>query len=444
MTDQLAGQRVLVMGLGRLGGGAGVARFAAQAGASVTVTDLAQPEQLGPGLDAINDLVEQGHVRLRLGGHDERDLDSCDRLIVNPAVPRPWDHPFVCAARARGVRRTTEIGMLVRRLRDRANRIVGVTGTAGKSTTAAMIHNTLDAMGIPSVLGGNIGGSLLPTLHTIGPETTVVLELSSAMLWWLGETIPGWAPHLAVVTGFEPNHIDWHGSIEHYEASKRMILAGQHAGDHAVLGEAVDHWESRPGVHRHKPAPDTPDEMLLPGAHNRANAALAIAATTALGLDKQAATESVARFGGLPHRLESLGTRRGVLCYNDSKSTTPGTASIAVEAIREKALGVHLIAGGADKKIDLSPIARLEVKGLYTVGQTGEAIATNARQSGRSAESCGTLDEAVRRAASRAEPGEALLLSPGCASWDQFENFEHRGTLFGSLVDEHMGPPDDA
>ncbi|USN99117.1 MAG: UDP-N-acetylmuramoyl-L-alanine--D-glutamate ligase [Phycisphaeraceae bacterium] len=442
MPDRLRGQRVLVMGLGRLGGGAGVARFAAEAGADVTVTDIAPAEKLGPGLEAIADLVQAGRVHLRLGSHPERVLDECDLLIVNPAVPRPWAHPYVATARARGVRSTTEIGMLVRRLRERTGRVIGITGTMGKSTTSAMIHHALAEQGVPCFLGGNIGGSLLSSLDRIDGDSTVVLELSSAMLWWLGETVPGWAPRVAVVTGFEPNHIDWHGSLEHYESSKRMILAGQRGGDHAVLGPGVSDWESREGVHRHTPASGHVRPMSLPGAHNRENAAAAIAAVAAMGHDPARAGEAIARFPGLAHRLQSLGARRGVLCFNDSKSTTPGSAAIAVAAVREKAKDVHLIAGGADKKIDLFSIASLEVAGLYTIGQTGPAITECARQVGRPAETCGTLQEAVRIVASRAKAGEAILLSPGCASWDQFENFEHRGEVFARLIEEHLGTPD--
>lgn len=442
MTTTLEGRRVLVMGLGRFGGGAGVARFAADEGAEVTVTDLAPPEKLGAGLAAIGDLVDAGRVRLRLGGHDEHDLDRCDVLVVNPAVARPWDHPFVSAARSRGVRLTTEIGLLVERLRARTRRVVGVTGTLGKSTTSAMIHHALTGIGVRSILGGNIGGSLLDRLDGIDDGATVVLELSSAMLWWIGESVPGWSPAVGVVTGFEANHLDWHGTEAHYEASKRLMLDAQHPGDWAVLAPKVGYWATKEGVHRVGPADGAPAGMVLPGAHNRDNARLALAAVAALGHDAARAADAVAGFAGLPHRLQSLGSRRGVLCFNDSKCTTPGAAAMAVGAVRERAGGVHLIAGGADKGVDLSSIAGLELAGLYTIGTTGPAIDEAAARAGRRTDACGTLEEAVGRASARARAGEAILLSPGCASWDQFENFERRGEAFARLIDACLGPPD--
>jgi len=310
-----------------------------------------------------------------------------------------------------------------------------------------MIDHGLRALGARSFLGGNIGGSLLTRLHEIEPGDVAVLELSSAMLHWLGETPTedgeGWSPDVAVVTGFDANHLDWHGSIEHYEDSKKHILEHQAVGDHAVLGAGVRHWPTRPGVERHTAIEVDADSMVLPGVHNRQNAGLAAAALAALGARPDAAVRAVGGFAGLPHRLEFLGVRGGVLCFNDSKSTTPASAGIAVGAVLERASGVHLIAGGADKGVDLSPIARLDVRALYTIGATGPAIAEAARRERHRAVECGTLDEAVRAAAGAAAPGEAIVLSPGCASWDQFDNYERRGEAFAALLDETLGAAGD-
>ncbi len=428
------GARATVMGLGRFGGGVGVARWLAARGADVLVTDLEPEDRLRASIAALADLIDAGSVRLRLGEHNVSDFTTRDLVVANPAVPTPWDNRFLRAARAAGVHVTTEIALLVERLSAR-ERVIGVTGTVGKSTTAAMIAAGLTSAGRPVALGGNIGGSLLGNLDTLDPAAWIVLELSSAMLHWLGET--GWSPRVATVTGFAPNHVDWHGSLEHYEASKRKILAFQLPGDACVLGSSVHEWPSATGVQRTLVDPSNRvDALRVPGAHNAANAALALAACKVSGANPDACERGIRAFEGLPHRLQAVCDARagaGVIrFFNDSKATTPDATLVAIDAVRP--LGpIHLIAGGYDKGIDLSPIARAatSLAGLYTIGATGDALA---RAATTNAEPCGTLDAAVSRAFERARPGDVVLLSPGCASWDQFENYERRGEAFCRLV----------
>jgi len=437
MTD-FDGARVTVMGLGRFGGGGGVARWLAAKGADVLVTDLEPEERLGDAVAALTDLVAAGRVRLRLGGHNVSDFTSCDLVVANPAVPTPWENRFLRAAHAAGVPVTTEIVLLVERLPAR-ERVIGVTGTVGKSTTAAMIAAGLRGAGQPTTLGGNIGGSLLGELDMLDPSSWIVLELSSAMLHWLGEA--RWSPGIAVVTGFAPNHADWHGTLDHYEASKRRILAHQAPGDACVLGPGVHGWASAPGVRRTLvDAAARLDGLRVPGVHNAANAAVALAACAAAGASREDCERGVRAFEGLPHRLQAVceasAGAETVRVFNDSKATTPEATLVALEAV--SALGpVHLIAGGYDKGIDLSPIVRAapRLAGLYTIGATGDALA---RAAGANAESCGTLEAAVARAFERVRPGDAVLLSPGCASWDQFENYERRGEVFCRLVRERV------
>ncbi|MGD9689196.1 MAG: UDP-N-acetylmuramoyl-L-alanine--D-glutamate ligase [Phycisphaerales bacterium] len=454
--ESLAGKRVTVMGLGRFGGGLGAARWLAGEGADVLVTDLQPAEKLAEPLAEIQPLVDRGAVKLRLGEHNVSDFTTCDLVVANPAVPKPWDNRFLRAASAAGVPITTEIRLLVERLPNRA-RTIGVTGSAGKSTTSAMIHHILMRLGLRSHLGGNIGVSLLEELPGIGTHDWVVLELSSFMLYWLGHDVgfrgaPGWSPGIGVLTNITPNHLDWHGTMEHYEQSKLNVFRFQRAGDARIEPSPRSAGSERMAdidrVERINVDTSTADTGApvgrLVGAHNRVNARVASAcAARALGgaadssARAAAAMESLRDFLGLPHRLSHVGEARGVRYYNDSKCTTPEAALLAVRAFAEEpsvgAGRVHLIAGGYDKGSDLAPVARLaaELAGLYTIGATGTAIASLAR--GRAIE-CGTLDAAIRAAADRARPGDVVVLSPACASWDQFTNYEHRGETFERLV----------
>lgn len=448
----LEGKRVTVMGLGRFGGGASVTRYLCERGASVLLTDIESEEKLAASVEQVGDLVRGGAVQLRLGGHNVSDFTTCDLVVANPAVPKPWDNRFLRAAWAAKVPVTTEIGLTIERLPNRA-RVIGITGSAGKSTTSAMIHHVLKTCGFPTVFGGNIGGSLLGDIESITPDTLVVLELSSAMLCWLGDLARvgpleldrarsgrGWSPHVAVVTNLSPNHLDWHGDLAHYRRSKQELLREQQPGDIAVLptGSESAEWETNPRVERRVPREGV-SGLAIPGGHNKRNASVAIEAAIAAaeGLDRERAVNAVRTFAGLPHRLELAATiSRGggsIRCFNDSKSTTPEACLLAVAAFDEPGeVGVgrvHLIAGGYDKGSDLSAIGALapRLAGLYTIGKTGEAIAA---ASAGCARKCDTVERAVASAISVAKAGDVILLSPACASWDQFENYEKRGELF--------------
>ena len=433
--NQLSGRRVTVMGLGRFGGGTGVSRWLVAQGAHVHITDMQPAEKLKEPLAEINELVNTGKVTVRLGTHDDDDFAGADLVVANPAVPMPWQNQFLMAATQAGVRITTEIRLLVEQL-DRS-RVIGITGSAGKSTTSAMIHHILKRSGAGTHLGGNIGGSLLNSLDAISSNDWIVLELSSAMLYWLSERVgwpdaPGWSPHVAVMTNISANHIDWHGSFEHYEQSKLSIFKYQskNSGDIAI-GHPNVRGNDRP-LHV---------ELAIPGQHNQLNAHLAIqAAHEAIGINHNDAAALLNDFTGLPHRLQLIASHHGVRYYNDSKSTTPQATLLAIDAFDEPSR-IHLIAGGYDKGIDLRPISECTSKlaGVYAIGATAQTIVDNAPR-GHTI-NCQTLESAVAAAMERIRPGDVLLLSPGCASWDQFNNYEQRGEEFARLVNSHAPTP---
>ncbi len=429
MTN-LQGKRVLVMGLGRFGGGAGVAQFLVEQGAQVRVTDLADADQLADPVAALSDLP----IDWRLGEHRVADFQQADLVVVNPAV-KPHGNVFLNAAREAHVPLTSEIRLLIERLPNRG-RTIGITGTAGKSTVTAMIGHILDSApgrrmmseanraGIH--LGGNLGGSLLNQLSDIHENDWVILELSSFMLDWLRDV--GWSPHIAVITNLQPNHLDWHVTYEHYVAAKRVIIASQEPGDYALVGDPQVDWRPPSGVNASHVYGAGPIGLPLPGAHNQFNARLACAAATAAGIAVDYA-KALADFPGLPHRLQLVTERDGVRYFNDSKCTTPDAARLAIESFDPAT--VHVILGGYDKGADLKPLAGFaysHCKAIYAIGATAASFtADNAVQ-------CATLDRAMREIRGRVESGDVVLLSPACASWDQFDHYEQRGDVFTALA----------
>lgn len=420
-------QRVTVMGLGRFGGGLGVTRYLAGRGAEILLTDKASPDTLAAPLAEIDDLVREGAVTLRLGEHNVADFTTPDAVVINPAVPTPWDNRFVRAARAASIPILTEIGLTLDLIAEAPghSKLIAITGTAGKSTTSAMIHAALAGAGFRALLGGNIGGSLLARAAELPGADAIVLEISSAQLHWLEQH--ALAPRVAVVTSFAPNHIDWHGSLGHYLLSKQSILR---SAAHAVLGPGVHDWPA-PNA-RTLIAEPARIALAIPGAHNRLNAALALGAIDAFGAtpDKGA----LASFPGLPHRLHRLPDRGGVRFFDDSKSTTPEATALALRALAEDGFSrIHLIAGGADKGVDLAPMftGATNIASVHAIGATAPALCALRPDT----EEARTLDAAVAGIArSHAREGDTVLLSPGCASWDQFSNYEQRGHAFAEAV----------
>ena len=428
----MAGKRVTVVGLGRFGGGIGVTRWLCGQGAIVTVSDKATAEDLAESLAQLDGL----DVTLHLGEHRERDFLDADLLVVNPAVAK--DIPPLAAARQAGVPWTTEINLFLERCEAP---IVGITGSVGKSTTTAMIGAIL-ATTRPTHVGGNIGRSLLDTLPAIPPDHLVVLELSSFQL----EDLPlvGVSPHVAVVTNLVPNHLDRHGTMEAYAAAKKNLFAFQTPDDVLVLNvndAAVAAWaDETPGrVDWFDEDDEDPFDLALPGRHNQANAQAAWAASRQFGVDRESAAGALRAFTGLPHRLEFVVERNGVRYYNDSKCTTPGGAVVALNAFPSRTAAVIL--GGYDKGVSfekLGVVAASRAKAVVALGATADAI-TAAVQEYRSGgvppiKRADSLPEAVRLCQQIATNGDVILLSPACASYDMFVNYEQRGEQFCELV----------
>lgn len=444
--------RVTVMGLGRFGGGIGVTRWLARQGARVTVTDMKPADQLQDALEALSGL----DFKTRLGGHDANDFRATDLLVVNPAV-KP-DHELLQVARDAGVPLATEINLFLERC---PARVVGVTGSVGKSTVTAMIATILRGAGAQCLAGGNLGGSLLDDLDTITPQHVIALELSSFQLHYT--PLIRWSPRVAVITNISPNHLDWHGTFAAYVADKLNLVRFQDPErDTCVIpdedplreqfnllhGDLAGVW--RFGVDDGSPvarlqttsAIDCDDvrqnwsvSLRTPGAHNLLNAAAALTATHALGVDPAGAAAALTAFTGLEHRLQLVATRAGVSYYNDSKSSTPAAAITAISAMSAP---TSVILGGYDKGVDLREMAEFAARRcefIACLGATGPAIAAAARAAGGNAECFDSLEAAFAACVLRAKPGEAVLLSPGCASWGMFSDFRERGERFCALVE---------
>jgi UDP-N-acetylmuramoylalanine--D-glutamate ligase len=449
---------VTVMGLGQFGGGAGVVRFLLDRGARVTVTDLASESDLATSLQKID--THELHA-LHLGGHVEADFRETDLVVVNPAVPR--ENRYLEIARSVGVPLTSEMNLF---WQYQCGRIIGVTGSNGKSTTAAMIHAMLQAGKVTSRLGGNIGVSLLSEVDKIQPNDWTVLELSSFQLDDL-DRLPS-SPDIAVVTNFSPNHLDRHGSLDEYRHAKQTIVRWQTPEGIAVLNADdadVSDWPvhgrryyfgssrtKETGVFHDEKGTliqqsgesrevDLSDCLHLPGSHNRANAAAAMCAAMSVGVSIESMKEGLNNFQGLPHRLQFVAEVSGRRFYNDSLATTPESVRAAVSAFSQP---VVILAGGHDKQIPLTELAETIAKGTKAaalMGQTADVLQLLIESAETpilpTMQVSSTFEESFVWACQQSEPGDVVLLSPGCASYDWFHNFQERGETFIELVSRY-------
>jgi UDP-N-acetylmuramoylalanine--D-glutamate ligase len=439
---------VLVIGLGK--SGLAAARLALARGARVTIADRREEEEIGAPVEAARALG----AALSLGGHPPGMASSADLVVLSPGVP--MSIPLVRAARERGVPVWGEEELAFRFLR---GRIVGITGSNGKSTTTSMAGAMLRAAGIPGGTGGNLGTPLSDLLAEDGPAAVHAVELSSFQL----EAAETLRASVAVILNLSPDHLDRHESYDAYAAAKARILATQEPGDAAVLN--ADDPESarffpevrgalhvfstrlepergaflRDGVLTLRVGAEDEDiltvaEMPVPGEHNVANALAAALACRLAGCAARPIRSALLSFRSLPHRLEHVATVGGVEFYNDSKATN---LDATVRAIGSFPPGrVHLILGGKDKGADwtsLAPLVRSHVRRVLLVGQAAPAVRRGLGDAAPAVES-GTVPAAVRDGFAAAAAGDVVLLAPGCASFDQYRNFEERGEDFRRAV----------
>jgi UDP-N-acetylmuramoylalanine--D-glutamate ligase len=446
----LKNKRVLVVGLARTG--VATAMFCATRGATVTATESRTEAEIG---EAIAKLRAAG-VTLELGGHQEHTFLHQDLIIPSPGVPA--DAPLLRTARAKGVTIWSEVELAYRFL-PADSCLIGITGSNGKTTTTSLVAHILQSSGLPTILAGNIGTPLISKVEEIEDDTDTVVELSSFQL----ELIESFRPKIAVLLNLTPDHLDRHGSIDAYSRAKVRIFENQEASDAAVLNAddaaAAALVPSRPRVFwfSRKKNVDRgahlrgeeivfrfhdqgPEEVLLqlrdiqlPGAHNLENILAAASAARIAGVDPRAIPDAVRTFPGVEHRLEFVTDVSGVRYYNDSKATNVDATMKALDAFPGRIL---VILGGKDKGSDYTVLQKpLREKAILAllIGAAAEKIEKQIAGS-VAMERAGTLERAVETASHAARPGDVVLLAPACASFDQFENYEHRGRVFKDLV----------
>jgi len=396
-------RRALVLGLAVTGEAAALALAAR--GVEVVVSDRSGAADPGR-------LAGTG-VELRLGTEDAAVLEGVDVVVKSPGVPA--ESPVAAAARERGTPIWSEIELGWRLLP--GNPVVGVTGTKGKTTTVRLLGAMFAAAGIDAVLAGNEHVPLSEVALTVGAGTWIVCELSSFQL----EHVETLACEIALLLNLEPDHLDRHGTFEEYRAAKLRIF------ERAKIAIAPGDFSAEDPL---------PAEPVMPGAHNRANAAAATAVARAAGIPDEAIAEALRTFAGVPHRLELVRELRGVRYVNDSKATNTTAARRAVASYDAP---LHLILGGYIKGEDFGPFAAAlpdNVRSIHLIGAATDQLAAALDAAGRTYARDGDLAHAIEHATADAQPGDIVLLSPATSSFDQFRNFEERGDTFRRLVEE--------
>jgi len=448
------GKKVLVIGLARSGQAA--VRFLAEQGAQVTGTDQKDEEELDSGFQELKEIP----AALVTGGYPQVRPGDYDLVIISPGVPETV--PPVQAAKKCGIPIWSELELAGRLIK---NPIIAVTGTNGKTTTATLLGYIFEKAGIPVAVAGNIG---VPLIHEVDRVLSCGLEIK----YWIVEVssfqlehIETFRPQIAVFLNLSPDHLDRHGDLANYGRIKARIFANQRPDDYAIVNLA-DPW-----ITANMPTTSTVcgfsqnnlpargigvegdqvyynlwgtkerlcsvKEIRIPGPHNLDNALAAAAAALLAGVDKRFIADALAAFPGVPHRLEEVRVYNGVRYVNDSKGTNPESVLKALNSFEEP---VILIAGGRHKGSDLGELAKqikAKVKALVLIGEAAPLFRQIISSTGfKEIWDAGSLAEGVQIASQLAQPGDVVLLSPACASWDMFRDYEERGDLFKKLVNQ--------
>lgn len=453
-VERLNDRRVLVLGAGI--SGASAARVLQSLGAAVVVSDVKSREQLGTTAAAL----AQAGIPLWLGEQSPQQLAGMTLVVLSPGVS--MFHPLAVAARRQGIPVISEVELAYHLT---AAPIIAVTGTNGKTTTTTLLGEMFKRGGYNVVVGGNIGAALSQHVLDLPTAGVVVAEISSFQL----EAVREFKPHIAVILNITPDHLDRHYTLANYRATKEKVFANQQADDFLILNAADPavrtmadlassqvlffsaHAELPEGIFVHdgqltlrwqgrEVAIAPVDSMKIKGRHNIENALAASAAAYLAGVPVAALAQTLAEFPGVEHRIEPVATIDGVDYYNDSKATNPESAIKALEAFPGK---IILIAGGHDKHTDLTEFMRLvrqRVEQLILLGEAAERFAQAARQAGvANIYRVSSLAEAVALAHRLGRPGNVVLLSPACSSYDMFTNFEERGRVFKALIAKLQG-----
>ncbi len=447
MRQQFAGKRVHVIGLGSYGTGREVARVLAARGAQVTVSDIKPEAELADEIAALGD----ANVLVQAGDSAYRGIEEADLVVPSPGVP--LHIPPLLRATGLGVLVVSEIEIAYWIARCP---IIAVTGTKGKSTTTTLIGELLRDEGRKVRVGGNIGRPLIALADQADTDELLVAEVSSFQL----EATREFRPKVAVLLNLFPDHLDRHSNIDDYRAAKAKLFANQQADDFTILNrDNAEVWALRSLVRgqlmpfslsqaspegadiagdwlRVKGEPVCPVESVrLRGRHNLANALAALMTAHCVGASLGRAVDTLARFEGLEHRLEIAAVADRVTYVNDSQATTPDAAIVALEAFPEH---IILIAGGRPKVHDFAALAQTIAKrgaDLVVIGEAADELAAAARVAGvRNIERAADLSSAVALARKRACPGDVVLLSPACASFDMFRNMAERGRIFKEIA----------